>query len=393
MPDLDFGDTKHRVVTFTATAVSRFAEYFPDTLATEPGRLTRTGESVDYIILNTGRPPAPVVLDVAPLLRRSVDPQDPSIRVRDGGWLRIYLARPWFVSGEGERLGIVVSHSVPSGPGPGVYDLTSLLGNDMAYPSPVPIGLHAEHILNADGIEDAILQEVADRFPVDPGAMTVLTFDPEFDEDGQRWYVDVHVDIGDTYFPMLRLALVRYQRASVPGEGVLALEHYTASSLVITEPVPLVPERRLRVVPDSLGEFAPLDQRSLRILLAGPTYEHDPSHDVVSMPGAAATVTARAQRRGHRPLTGTGDDWVTVATFQFGRREEQGDWLAEIALSNLTEVDRLLVVEEDHTPQDPAVPQVSATASRVVYAETIDGPFVTVPIEPGIPEQPEGPVN
>jgi len=393
MPNLDFGDTKHRVVTFAATAVSRFAEHFPETLATQPDGLSRTGSSVDYIILSTGRPPAPVVLDVAPLLRRSTAPDDATVRVREGGWLRIYLARPWFVTGEGERLGIVVAHSVPDGPSQGVYDFTSLLGNDMAYPSPVPIGLHAEHILNADGGEEAVLQEVADRFPGDTGELTVLTFDPDFDEASQRWYVDVHVDIGETYFPMLRLVLVRYQRASVPGEGELAREHYAASPLVVTEPVPLLPERRLRVLPDVAGDLAPPDQHFVRVVLAGPTYRHDPSQDVPPLQGSAATVVARAQRHGHRPLTGTDDDWVTVNTFPFHRREEQGDWELSIPVPDLADADRLLVVEEDHTPQDPALPQDSATASRVVYAEVIDGPFSTLPIDDGTPDQPDQPVS
>ena len=72
----------------------------------------------------------------------------------------------------------------------------------MAYPSPVPIGLHAEHILNADGIESVVLVEAIDRFPDNPPEMTVVTFDPEFDEVGQRWFVDVHVETGDTYFPL-----------------------------------------------------------------------------------------------------------------------------------------------------------------------------------------------
>ena len=392
MPDLEFGDTKHRVVTFTATAVSRFAEHFPEALAAEPGRLTRTGQSVDFIVLNTSRPPAPVVTDVAPLLRRSTDPADPAVRVREGGWVRVSLGRPWFATGEEERLGVVIGPIVPAGPGDWLYDLASLLGNDMAYPSPVPIGLHAEHILNAGGAESVVLAEAVDRFPDNPPEMTAVTFDPQFDEVGQRWYVDVHVDTGDTYFPLLRLALVRYQRASIPGEGGLAREHYTASPLVLTAPVPLFPPRRLRVVTD-VGDDVPLEQRSLGIRLSGPTYEHDPSQDIAGAPGAGATVTARAQQRRTRPLTGTGDDWATVATFTLGRRVEEGDWSTSIALSDLTEVDRLLVVEEDHTPFDPATPQPTTTASRVVYAEVVDGPFVTVPIDNGTTHRTPDPVD
>ncbi len=390
MPELEFGDTKHRVVTFTATAVSRFAEYFPATLAAEPGRLSRTGESVDYIALNTGRPPPPVVLDIAPLLKRSTDPQDLSVRVREGGWVRIRLARPWFVTGEGERLGIVVLDPQPSAPPRHAVQnsVASLLGQDGAFRSD-QITMAPERVLNAAGTEQTQLKETAGSLP-DLNA-TVLTFDPEFDQDRQCWYVDAHLDIGETYMPLARLALVRYQRRSVPGEGE-AVGYYAASDVVATEPIPLLPTRRLRVRPDP-NEILPLEQRSLRISLAGPTYRHDPGTDTDTMAGAPATVTARAQRRLHVPLTGGDDAWQTVATFGMGRSPDGGKWTREIVMSDLVDVDRLLVVEEARVPQDPAVPQQSGTASRVVYAEAVDGPFVLFPPDDGGPDEPPRPVE
>ncbi|MBA3529822.1 MAG: hypothetical protein H0T91_11060 [Propionibacteriaceae bacterium] len=39
---------------------------------------------------------------------RRVDADNQAIRTREGGWVRGYLARPWFVTGETERLGSVV---------------------------------------------------------------------------------------------------------------------------------------------------------------------------------------------------------------------------------------------------------------------------------------------
>ena len=104
-----------------------------------------------------------------------------------------------------------------------------------------------------------------------------------------------------------------------------------------------------------------------------------------------ATVTARCQRRIHLPVTGTGDDWTTVKTFAFVRSE--GTWTFSAPLTELADIDRILVVEEDHAPYDPAVPQPTALAARVVYAEVIPGPFTTVPVDTGVVADPGIPVN
>jgi hypothetical protein len=83
------------------------------------------------------------------------------------------------------------------------------------------------------------------------------------------------------------------------------------------------------------------------------------------------------------------DDLVDVP---FRRLEGEDAWSTGIALAELPAVDRLLVVEEDDTPFDPASPQPTAPASRVAYAEAIDRPFPMVPIDDGIPGSP-GPVR
>ena len=393
IPQLELGDTKHRRVRFTATATSRFAEYFPDGLAEKPGKLTRSGESVEYIALNTGRPPAPVVLDVVPLLRRREELVDGHLEhVREGGWLRIWLARPWFVTGERERLGLLVGDDAPEGPSKGWYDLVSLLGTDAAYPSPTTtIGLRAEHILDPALVERVEIQEMVDLFPDFSFELNVVSLDPKFDPESQRWYVDVHIAATDVYFPFVRLALVRHQFHSVPGEGAgEARERYSVSPVVLAEPVPLLPERRLRTMSTPNPDFTPLEEQFFGATLSGTTYVV-PSES--SLPRVAATVTARCQRRSHRPVTGTGDDWVTIRTFPFGRTSDGTAWTFSAPVTELADVERILVVEEDHAPYDPAVPQPTAQASRVVYAEVIPGPFTTVPIQPDTDTDPPQPVT
>ena len=141
--------------------------------------------------------------------------------------------------------------------------------------------------------------------------------------------------------------------------------------VVLTPPVPLFPPGRLRLVPFSLGDFIPLDPRALVIQLTGPAYVHDSFQDISSAPGANANrdggttaPTPTAHEDGRRL-----DDLVDVP---FRRLEGEDAWSTGIALAELPAVDRLLVVEKDDTPFDPASPQPTALASRVVYAEAID---------------------
>lgn len=396
MPKLELGDTKHRTVSFTVTAASRFAEYFPESIREKPGRLTRSGESVEYIALNTGRPPAPVVLDVVPLLRRREEFVDGHLEhVREGGWLRVWLARPWFVTGDRERLGLVVGTDAPDGPSRGWYDLVSLLGTDFAYPSPTTtIGLRAEHVLDAVMVESVEVQEMVGLLPEESRELLVASLDPKFDAEQQRWYVDVHIDATDVYFPFVRLALVRHQFHSVLGEGVgEARERYAVSPIVLTEPVPLFPERRLRTSFTSNPDFVPLEEQFFGATLTGTTYVLPSSEVAGSLPRARATVTARCQRRTRQRVTGTGDDWVTIKTFSFGRSSDDTAWNFGAPVTELADVERILVVEEDRAPYDPAVPQPTSHASRVVYAEVISGPFMTLPIDPGVDTNPVDPTE
>jgi hypothetical protein len=169
-----------------------------------------------------------------------------------------------------------------------------------------------------------------------------------------------------------------------------ARERYSVSPVVLAEPVPLLPERRLRTMSTPNPDFTPLEEQFFGATLSGTTYVV-PSEG--SLPRAAATVTARCQRRSHRPVTGTGDDWVTIRTFPFGRTSDGTAWTFSAPVTELADVERILVVEEDHAPYDPAVPQPTAQASRVVYAEVIPGPFTTVPIQPDTDTDPPQPVT
>ena len=115
-----FGDTKYRCVEYTAIAASRYREYFyplqdfpncPQPTPTEPN-FTRVSAPVRVDILSSAPPAAPKPLYVIPTFRWEDSPQG---RRRVGGGLRVYLERPWFSSGIGEQLAVVLfGHDYPA---------------------------------------------------------------------------------------------------------------------------------------------------------------------------------------------------------------------------------------------------------------------------------------
>jgi hypothetical protein len=116
----EFGDTKHRHVTYEATATTRFREYFPQEITGDPSLITSQGPGVELNVPSSRRPDPPIVLYVVPTWtwdeRRILGTSFPGFRgppttlfrTRTGGGLRVYLNRPWYSSGDGELLGVVL---------------------------------------------------------------------------------------------------------------------------------------------------------------------------------------------------------------------------------------------------------------------------------------------
>ena len=125
------GDTRHRLVSYHATATTRFREYFAPEVATTVGDdgvlLTQhRGDAVQRHVPSSRRPDPPEIAYVIPTYSWSEArttlpptgglkgpvlgrPVKVTTRTRTGG-LRVYLRRPWFSSGDGELLGVVLKH-------------------------------------------------------------------------------------------------------------------------------------------------------------------------------------------------------------------------------------------------------------------------------------------
>ncbi|MBT2382940.1 hypothetical protein [Streptomyces sp. ISL-11] len=303
----EFRDTRHRDVTYTPTATTRFREYFHPTITDRPELITRpgppsTGETGGgWPIPSTRRPEPPAVGHLVPTFRweRSVDHAAHRVtRTRRHAGLRVYLRRPWFSSGDDELLAVVLDPGRVTDPRP-PDELVTRCGVD-------PVWADATVLprLTAEMFPGARLT-VADVVLAEPVAGTVaaakiVAYAPEFDARQGLWFCDIDVDLGDTaataYFPYLRLALARYQPHSV------APLHL--SKVVTAEFAQLMPDRTIDATMTADGLF--------HIELGGPVALNALGRRVgPGQPGMAASrhVVASVQRL----ALGGGDlDWVTT---------------------------------------------------------------------------------
>jgi hypothetical protein len=269
----EFGDTKYRRVSYQLLATTRFREFFPPEVA----ELTRTGAAVPVDVQSTARPPAPKLVYAIPMFEWSRPPRaadGSQVETRKASGVRVYLERPWYASGDGELLAVVLANPSqyppdqnlaprvtqwgvdpiwgPSLPGGTPGDGTPLTGN---VTGPPQSGNFPNRTTFPNGTReaDAVLLE-------NPGVVAqVACHLVEFDSGRDLWYCDISVDPGAVYFPFVRLALARYQPNSLPGLGL--------STVVLADFVQLMPQRTVTVTPAS-G-----DPNSFSVTVEGLSYQ------------------------------------------------------------------------------------------------------------------------
>jgi len=254
----EFGDTRHRWVRYKLTGTTRFREYFRRDVASAPGAITRTGDEVLVNVLSSARPDAPRVKYIVPSWKWEQTPADASAwktfrRTRIGGGLRVWLDRPWYSSGEDEKLAVVLWRGSGT-PSEREGKRVSGFGMDPAWDAAVPSAMLAQADFGnvADQATDRSLAEAPGGQRVD-----VVAYEPEYDAVARRlWFCDIDLarKAGTSYNPFVRLALARYQRHAIWGAEL--------SAVVQTDFHQLVPSRTL-----SLTFTGPL---SLDVTLFGP---------------------------------------------------------------------------------------------------------------------------
>jgi len=279
-----FPDTKYHRVRYISRAVSRYQEYFENNTSGPFSLDSETSFELD--ILSSARPAAPQIEYIVPTFgwERSGPEGDVPVPAGDaahstlhfarkGGGLRVYLKRPWFSSGNGELLGVVI-YAGPKGTDvlagkpnllkvpAGCKHVVTQWGYDPIWTSHPPDALPALAHFPEAVLRNAAytLQELDSTTVVDVAAHAVLVdvaaHAVQFDAERQLWYCDITVDLGPAYFPFIRFALARMQPHSVLGAEL--------SKVVQADFIQCAPDRTvtLTAVPDH-----PL---MLRLSVAGP---------------------------------------------------------------------------------------------------------------------------
>jgi hypothetical protein len=267
----EFGDTKYRRVSYKLVATTRFREYFPR----EIEDVSLSGKAVTVDVPSTGRPAAPDIAYAVPLFEWSSGPTAAggTMRTRTGGGVRVYLKRPWYSSGDGEMLGVVLADPADYPPDDRLRPFVTHWGNDPIWQTgsvaDYPQDAGFKKLFPRAALTKAflVLDEVsAAEHRVFVAGHTLELGD--FDSDRKLWVCDIQIkiDSGQSYNPFVRLALARYQPHSLEGLEV--------SRVVLTDFVQLAPDRTVTINP------VEGDPNSFAISVQGLTYQRsawDPS--------------------------------------------------------------------------------------------------------------------
>ena len=187
----EFGDTKHRRVTYQLVATTRFKEYFPESITSDTQNIVRASPFKDVIVQNSARPPGLEITSIIPAFKLERNFEFTS-SARTGGWLRVYLGQQWFATGEGELLAVI--------------------GEPVAGADPI-------HATSFSGAPDTITPKGPQPIPtttVDGTNVQVFPFPVHHDPELGLWYADLAFDVTGRYFPFIGLKLARFQEHSLP---------------------------------------------------------------------------------------------------------------------------------------------------------------------------------
>jgi len=392
----EFSNTRYHRVAYTMVGTTRYREYFPFSkadLAAQPDLITRASDTgavtkpdptyakaasvVDDMhrlplgvidVPSSARPQSPNLLYVVPIFAHETMAAAGGIgTLRRGGGLRVYLERPWYSSGEGELLGVVLPPVQPK------TNPLSILA--IGYKAPDPSHLTQWGVdplwlsRNAptpiaptpDLFTSAVRQGNGLSIDEQPGtAVAVAGHEVTYDPDRRLWYADVILSGGLAYFPFIRLVLARYQPNSILDAHL--------SRLVLADFAQIAPDRAVTVV------FNSKDSRQMQISVFGQAPLRTTNRVEVSLEQQLYAGPQADPDLGWIPV----DKGTTVLPSTTVK--DATLWRAEYTLPPLpTPLPplRLVVREYEIFPANPGTPLAELAVAaplqeRLVYAEVLD---------------------
>ncbi len=357
----EFGDTRHRKVKYRLKATSRFTDCYDPNINHDEFTIEGDVYSKPVNILSSARPDVPSVNYIIPTFRWEQDFQPGKYfkRKRIGGGLRVYMDRPWYSSGDGELLGVVLANQDPK---EAINSFITLWGMDPVRKS--------KEIQNRLTIADfkpyksatrLSLEEFMEKPDID-NSFDVAAFKPFFDNEKGLWCCDVQLKSEKikSYFPFIKLALARYQPNSVKDAHL--------SNVVQTDFIQVSNDRELTV------KYSPAanDQtgKSLDVSLEGygPNYGKD-----VKPIGNDVKISIERQESGNKllwePVKDKEDIEMNLSFQEFFCR-----WNTETPLT-LPTADgkyRLVVKEFEKYKTGEEIPNFEFKGKRMVYMDVIE---------------------
>jgi hypothetical protein len=339
-------------------------------------------------ILSSARPQAPKVLYIVPTFTWEAGAPSTDKKVvsskRTGGGIRIYLERPWFTSGDGELLGAVIWPN-PAGvslvaqpPPEKVKPYITQWGLDPVFRSQAtdPCPTLAAFPLSKPAYQATGL--VLEEVPDEKAKVNIAGHTVAYDSERRLWYCDMDINAGPSYFPFVRLALVRYQPHSLseaitgPGSSVLPTSaNVHLSRVVLADFIQLAPDRSASIV---RNDSNPLLRH---VSVTGRSYQMfngqtGPSVMEISLEQRRSGIKPEiAQELVWEPVSPViGSNTVTlVHNSNVTDKTGNTTWTGDITLPDGTNTFRLLIKEFEFYNEPGIVPIVRR---RLVYADAIE---------------------
>jgi hypothetical protein len=331
-PVHQLGDTKHRCIQYQAVASSRFQEYF-----TGPGLdFTRTSRPIMVDVPSSARPLPPDILYVVPTFGwERQESTNLKSEVRFGNGLRVYLNRPWYSSGQGELLGVVLWREGQPFPDDDAFEQYKLFFTQWGL-DPIWQSNSLDYVPYYWDFSAATFTATSLTLEETSLLVDVAGHEVAFDAARGLWYCDVVFPDLASYEPFVRLALARYQPSSIAG---VELSH-----VVLTDFAQLTPTRSASLTVD------PATPTKARLVVGGSAPD-GPTQSVVAVTveeyaanigtdlGWAQALSTRASVAEDSPPPSPSGSVLWSGTISFAAKPGPGVFRVVVRESEVIEVD------------------------------------------------------
>lgn len=365
------------------------------------GPVVAVGAKLAQRANSTRTPPAPEIVEILPLFdwqrsaHNGLGTTPTIVSTLNGGWFRVYLGRPWYVTGDDEVLGIVTaSNASLNGPAEhrqAGFDKLSRLARDPLFLSSNPSNQYgyftAADVLNGLPSTDGLAPPASASFAFDDVGATggIACVPVEFDTTRGLWFADIRINTKSAYWPFLRPSFCRFQGRTIvrPSAGV---GRY--SPVVLGDWLQLPPKRKTTVTRNINSPFVDISVVGHSMFSSeaggGPAKE-----DLHGGPTTMQVIVEKKNLNVSDPLLGWSENSRTTMTTDGALTADGFKWTTRLALPQnntqyrfVIEESQVLNSDADSAGQNVTIQQgdtviseqgdPSAAGRRIVFQDIIE---------------------